>query len=71
MPALPRPLLQYGGAKYIPTGRGYAIKHNTFVKVGSWYGSVNEHRARGLVEGAAEPERQLAGATLSGRQVAY
>jgi len=22
-----------GGAKYIPTGRGYAIKHNTFVKV--------------------------------------
>jgi len=26
--------LQYGGAKYIPTGRGYAIKHNTFVKVG-------------------------------------
>lgn len=25
---------QYGGAKYIPTGRGYAIKHNTFVKVG-------------------------------------
>lgn len=24
---------QYGGAKYIPTGRGYAIKHNTFVKV--------------------------------------
>ena len=26
---------QYGGAKYIPTGRGYAIKHNTFVKVGA------------------------------------
>ncbi|EFN56001.1 hypothetical protein CHLNCDRAFT_145389 [Chlorella variabilis] len=23
--------VQYGGAKYIPTGRGYAIKHNTFV----------------------------------------
>ena len=26
--------VQYGGAAYIPTGRGYAIKHNTFVKVG-------------------------------------
>ena len=25
--------VQYGGAAYIPTGRGYAIKHNTFVKV--------------------------------------
>lgn len=26
-----------GGAKYIPTGRGYAIKHNSFVKVYSSY----------------------------------
>ena len=26
--------VQYGGAKYIPTGRGYAIKHSSFVKVG-------------------------------------
>jgi hypothetical protein len=25
--------VHYGGAKYISTGRGYAIKHNTFVKV--------------------------------------
>lgn len=27
----------YGGAKYIPTGRGYAIKHNSFVKVYTSY----------------------------------
>lgn len=25
--------VQYGGAKYIPTGRGYALKHSSFVKV--------------------------------------
>lgn len=39
---------QYGGAKYIPTGRGYAIKHNTFVKVGGctccW---ATENKCRG------------------------
>jgi hypothetical protein len=27
----------YGGAKYIPTGRGYALRHNSFVKVYSTY----------------------------------
>lgn len=25
--------VQYGGAKYIPTGRGYALQHSSFVKV--------------------------------------
>ncbi len=25
--------VKFGGAKYIPTGRGYQLKHNSFVKV--------------------------------------
>ena len=29
--------VQFGGAKYIPTGRGYQLKHNSFVKVYSNY----------------------------------
>ncbi|KDD75094.1 1,3-beta-glucan synthase, partial [Helicosporidium sp. ATCC 50920] len=29
--------VQYGGAKYVSTGRGYALKHNSFVKVYAGY----------------------------------
>lgn len=29
--------VQFGGAKYIPTGRGYALRHNSFVKIYSSY----------------------------------
>ena len=39
----------YGGAKYIPTGRGYAIKHNTFVKVYSSYARSHLYYATELV----------------------
>ena len=31
-------LITAGGAKYIPTGRGYALVHKTFVQVGGWVG---------------------------------
>ena len=30
--------LKHGGAAYIPTGRGYALKHATFVKTYTSYG---------------------------------
>ena len=30
--------LKHGGAAYIPTGRGYALKHVTFVKTYTSYG---------------------------------
>lgn len=41
--------VQYGGAKYIPTGRGYAIKHNTFVKVYTSYARSHLYYAAELL----------------------
>ncbi|KFM22655.1 Callose synthase 5 [Auxenochlorella protothecoides] len=41
--------VQYGGAKYIPTGRGYAIKHSSFVKVYSSYARSHLYFAAELV----------------------
>jgi 1,3-beta-glucan synthase component len=39
----------YGGAKYIPTGRGYALKHNSFVKVYSNYARSHLYYASELL----------------------
>ncbi|KAL4451723.1 hypothetical protein ABPG75_007385 [Micractinium tetrahymenae] len=39
----------YGGAKYIPTGRGYAIKHNSFVKVYTSYARSHLYYAAELL----------------------
>lgn len=41
--------VQYGGAKYIPTGRGYSLKHNAFVKVYSNYARSHLYYAAELV----------------------
>ncbi|PSC69540.1 Callose synthase 5 [Micractinium conductrix] len=41
--------VQYGGAKYIPTGRGYAIKHNSFVKVYTSYARSHLYYAAELL----------------------
>ena len=38
-----------GGAKYIPTGRGYAIKHNSFVKVYTSYARSHLYYAAELL----------------------
>lgn len=41
--------VQYGGAKYIPTGRGYQLKHNSFVKVYSNYARSHLYYAAELL----------------------
>lgn len=41
--------VQYGGAKYIPTGRGYQLKHNSFVKVYSYYARSHLYYAAELL----------------------
>lgn len=41
--------VQFGGAKYIPTGRGYALKHNSFVKVYSNYARSHLYYAAELL----------------------
>lgn len=41
--------VHYGGAKYISTGRGYAIKHNTFVKVYTSYARSHLYYAAELL----------------------
>ncbi|KAK9815749.1 hypothetical protein WJX72_008855 [[Myrmecia] bisecta] len=39
----------YGGAKYIPTGRGYALRHNSFVKVYTSYARSHLYFAAEIV----------------------
>ncbi|KAK2080835.1 hypothetical protein QBZ16_000689 [Prototheca wickerhamii] len=41
--------VQYGGAKYIPTGRGYALQHSSFVKVYTSYARSHLYYAFDLV----------------------
>ena len=41
--------VQYGGAKYIPTGRGYQLKHTSFVKVYSNYARSHLYYAAELL----------------------